>query len=129
MRNEIAKHFAAIGAQLETVSISARDRRIGRQWMTRRMSNSPMLVDVARDAGDEHFTLTCHSDTALTVSNTDPRLQHLVLLAKGKQEAQTRTFLCGRDESHWFVAAVPERSQARTVQQAMNALKPQVVWD
>jgi hypothetical protein len=128
MRNEIAKHFAAIGAGLETVSISARDRRIGRQWMTRRMSDSPMLVDVNHEGRDEHFTLTCHSDTALTVSNVDARLQHLVLLAKGKQEAQTRTFLCGRDECHWFVAAVPERAQARTVQQAMNALKPELVW-
>jgi hypothetical protein len=38
-------------------------------------------------------------------------------------------FLCGRDECHWFVAAIPESADARTVQQAKDALKPPEVWD
>jgi len=126
---KIARHFQAIGADLEVVSISTRDRRIGRQWMTRRMRESAMLVDVTREGRDEHFTLTCHSDTSLSVADTDTRQKHLLLITRARHESQTRTFLCGRDESHWFVAAIPERSAARTVQQAMNALKPDVVWE
>ena len=37
--------------------------------------------------------------------------------------AEKNKFLCGHDERHWFVAAVPGRSVA-TVRSAMEALKP-----
>ena len=33
-------------------------------------------------------------------------------------------FLCGHDERHWFVAAVPEAAAVSTVATAMEALKP-----
>jgi WD40 repeat protein len=33
-------------------------------------------------------------------------------------------FLCGHDERHWFVAAVPESAPVGTVRQAKEALKP-----
>src|SRR5262249_54068987 len=33
-------------------------------------------------------------------------------------------FLCGHDERHWFVAAIPEAAPVGTVAQAMEALKP-----
>jgi hypothetical protein len=33
-------------------------------------------------------------------------------------------FLCGHDERHWFVAAIPESASVGTVRQAKEALKP-----
>jgi hypothetical protein len=36
-------------------------------------------------------------------------------------------FLCGHDERHWFVAAVPESAKASTVWEAKEALKPAAV--
>ncbi len=47
--------------------------------------------------------------------------------ARRRAEADT-TFLCGHDERHWFVAAIPESARARTVQEAKDALKPAEVW-
>jgi len=129
MGNAIEQHFAAIGARVEVTSLGARDRRIGRQWMTRRMSETPMLVDVKRHGREECFTVTHHSDSDVRVIDLDAPERHLLLTAKPKDHPVRRTFLCGRDESHWFVAAIPERSGARTVPEAMNALKPAEVWE
>lgn len=36
-------------------------------------------------------------------------------------------FLCGHDERHWFVAAVPERAAAANVNSAFEALRPTAV--
>ena len=36
-------------------------------------------------------------------------------------------YLCGHDESHWFVAALPADRRTFTVRGAMEALKPDVV--
>lgn len=35
--------------------------------------------------------------------------------------------LCGHDEMHWFVAAIPEGGEVRTVAEAKEALKPALV--
>ncbi|HSH95283.1 MAG TPA: hypothetical protein VK968_14115 [Roseimicrobium sp.] len=129
MKTDITQHFAAIGAGVEITSINSRDRRIGRQWMSHREKSTPMLVDVDRQGREEHFTVTRFSDTEVRVADIDRSCRHLVLTAKAHEDRVTRTFLCGRDESHWFVAAIPEQTEVRTVQQAMNALKPEAVWE
>ena len=128
MKTDIEKPFVAIGARVEVTPLTARDRRIGRQWMTRTMASTPMLVDVKRDGRDERFTVTHHSDSDVRVISVNASCQHLVLTMKPKDHPARRTFLCGRDESHWFVAAIPERANVRTVQDAMDALKPPEVW-
>ena len=46
----------------------------------------------------------------------------MLLLVRDGDEKQK--FLCGHDERHWFVAAVPERAAVGTVRQAKEALKP-----
>jgi hypothetical protein len=43
------------------------------------------------------------------------------------QDDGKHKFLCGHDERHWFVAAVPERASASSVQTAFEALKPAAV--
>jgi len=61
----------------------------------------------------------------LVALDVQPERRHLLLMAKRLDAAtdEKRKFLCGHDERHWFVAAVPE-SGAATVEQAMEALKP-----
>ena len=61
----------------------------------------------------------------MSVIDAQPQLRHLVLMsreANGKHK-----FLCGHDERHWFVAAVPEDRPVSTVRTALEALKPDVV--
>jgi hypothetical protein len=48
----------------------------------------------------------------------------LLLIRDG---AEKRKFLCGHDERHWFVAAIPESAPVGTVVQAKEALKPRDV--
>jgi hypothetical protein len=36
-------------------------------------------------------------------------------------------YLCGHDERHWFVAAIPEMAHAKNIEDAMRALKPEAV--
>ena len=60
-----------------------------------------------------------------------PREKHLILLsrqfdARGGLLAKQK-FLCGRDEKHWFVAAIPESEPVSTVTNARIALKPEEV--
>jgi len=79
----------------------------------------------------------------VSVDVVDVRLadRHLLLVARipersadvggdaARDEPREALFLCGRDERHWFVAAVPESAGAYDVQGAKDALKPQAVWD
>ncbi|MEZ6124138.1 MAG: hypothetical protein R3C49_13320 [Planctomycetaceae bacterium] len=76
--------------------------------------NSGEFFDIAigRDAPDE-----------LTVLDAQPRLRHLLM---SRQDDGKHKFLCGHDERHWFVAAVPERAGASTVGSAFEALQPPV---
>jgi hypothetical protein len=65
-------------------------------------------------------------ETALEVVDVQPRDRHLLLLARiGEQKSK---FLCGHDERHWFVAAVPEEARGVTgVVSAKTALQPEAV--
>jgi hypothetical protein len=56
----------------------------------------------------------------------DPVDRHLVLLVRA--EAAKSKFLCGHDERHWFVAAIPESARGVTsVESAKAALQPPIV--
>jgi len=49
-------------------------------------------------------------------------------LLMSEQQDGKHKFLCGHDERHWFVAAVPEnRASVANVQTACEALKPVAV--
>jgi hypothetical protein len=51
--------------------------------------------------------------------------RHLLLLARDGEEKSK--FLCGHDERHWFVAAVPESVSGVSGVQAKAALQPELV--
>jgi hypothetical protein len=65
------------------------------------------------------------------VLDVQPKDRHLLLLVlepEARPGGGTRynkaKFLCGHDERHWFVAAIPEAAPVGTVDQAKEALKP-----
>jgi hypothetical protein len=110
----IERHFARIGARAR-VQAAGRPVRTG------------VSVDVGRDAQGEFFDISIDraSPMELTVLDAQPRIRHLLLMSRG--DGAKHKFLCGHDERHWFVAAVPERAAASNVKTAFEALKPQAV--
>ena len=92
---------------------------------------APVRVDIARDAnGGEVFEIDRLWNVRLFVSDAVASDRHLVLVADqpGQVDRFSR-FLCGHDERAWFVAAVPEAHDVRTVGEAKDALKPEEVWE
>jgi hypothetical protein len=90
----------------------------------RRQAEAGVQIDVGRDIDGEFFDIAVArgSTSALAVVDTQPRLRHLLLMSR--QGDDKHKFLCGHDERHWFVAAVPERLPVSTVRTAFEALKP-----
>jgi hypothetical protein len=84
-------------------------------------------LDVKSDARGEYFEVASRTETPAEVEVLDvqPGQRHLLLLVRDQGEKSK--FLCGHDERHWFVAAVPEKAPVGTVRSAMEALKPREV--
>lgn len=133
---QIDRCFRAMGARVTITQVpTVVPRRQSRQWQ----QEAPIVVDVRTDAGGEYFKLTHRSDVALEVLDVRVIDRHVLIAAhlpassqrgRGAEHAiRTARFLCGRDESHWFVAAIPETAGATDVQAAKDALKPAAVWD
>jgi len=109
----LERRFSAIGARLK---IS------GRPW------RGMPAVDVGVDERGEFFGLHFDGGDRVDVSVVDvwPDKQHLLLLVR--DGAERSKFLCGHDEQHWFVAAVPESERGvGGIAQAMVALQPESV--
>lgn len=115
MNTEILqRHFAAIGARLE-IEGSFR--------------GGP-TIDVRTDGREEHFAISFFGGAPreLDIVDVDKRGRHLLLLVRAG-EVKSK-FLCGYDERHWFVAAVPEEARGVTgVASAKAALQPLVVQE
>ena len=90
-------------------------------------SSASVTIDIERDRQGEFFLLRHGSNVVpdLTVLNVQPRDRHLLLMSRAGNEKQK--FLCGHDERHWFVAAIPESAPVSNVAQAKTALKPYAV--
>jgi hypothetical protein len=112
----IERHFAKIGARAK-LSAGAH----------RRLRPEGVAIDVGRDGDGEFFDVAIGRalNAELSVLDIQPRSRHLLLMAR--DDEGKHKFLCGFDERHWFVAAVPEGRSASTVATAMEALKPRVV--
>ena len=110
----ITRHFAKIGAR---ASIQKNQPR----------AETGVSIDIGHDAEGEFFDIAIgrNSPRELIVVDTQPRLRHLLLMSR--QEDGKHKFLCGHDERHWFVAAVPERASASNVKTAFEALMPGAV--
>ncbi len=110
----IERHFAQIGARAQVRP----DTRRGGTGVT---------IDIGRDSEGEFFDIALAQPRPadVRVVDTQPRIRHLLLMSE--QGDGKHKFLCGHDERHWFVAAVPERASVSTVNTAFEALKPVAV--
>jgi hypothetical protein len=108
----LERRFAAIGARVRVVSASR---------------SADARIDVAWDRRGEVFELTLPSGVASAdVLDTDALERCLLLLVRDGGEKSK--FLCGFDERHWFVAAVPEDAAGvGGVEAAKEALQPEAV--
>src|SRR6476660_9566520 len=119
----IESKFAAMGARLKV-------REVPSQWAWRgrnRERSDNYAVDIQRDDRGHFFELRVpvHLGETLDVSvpQMETKQRHLLLFVrKPGDKPQLDRFLCGHDESEWFVAAVP--GGASSVRQAMDALQP-----
>jgi hypothetical protein len=116
MNEVLERRFAEMGAR---VSLGERPWR-GRP-----------RIDVRTDAQGEVFTIDFSgrgTEIEVEVVDVQPRDRHLLLLVRDGGEKSK--FLCGHDERHWFVAAVPETARGVTgVTTAKIALQPEAVQD
>src|SRR5947207_15922090 len=92
-----------------------------------------IVLDIRRDKLGEYYEIRTApgGKQEIVVLNVQPREKHLLLLsrqfgAQGQFLAKQK-FLCGHDERHWFVAAIPENEPVTTVASAKIALKPEEV--
>ncbi len=112
----LERRFAAMGARLSLAE---------RPWY-----GAPR-IDVAIDGSGELFDIRFAGgarEVELEVVDVRPRDRHLLLLVRTGDEKSK--FLCGHDERHWFVAAVPESARGVTgVATAKAALQPRAVRD
>lgn len=104
--------FARIGARLK---FADRPSAWGRPTRT-------VSLDVRADRRGEFFEIAGRPTVEVAALDVQPADRHLLLLVRAGGEKSK--FLCGHDERHWFVAAVPEAAPVGTVRQAKEALKP-----
>ncbi len=111
----IERQFTRIGARAK---IHPTPRRNGVEGIS---------IDIGSDGVGEFFDIKVAAPKLAEtyVLDVQPSMRHLLLMAN--QADGKHKFLCGHDERHWFVAAVPERAAASTVRTAFDALKPVAV--
>lgn len=105
----LRKRFALVGARVKVSRLDTSHARAG--------------IDIRRDEEGEFFDIRLASAERVEyeVIDAQPRLRHLLLMARGGDFKEK--FLCGHDERHWFVSAVPY-ANVSTVVGAMEALQP-----
>jgi hypothetical protein len=104
----LCRHFSRIGARLKMQGPGVRQEE-------------KVRVDVGRDREGEFFDIRCRDGIIPEILDTQPVSHHLVLMVRDGKDKNK--FLLGRDERHWFAAAVPGDG-VRDVRTAMESLRP-----
>ena len=109
----LGRQFARMGARVRV------------QIAPPRRNEGDVALDIVRDRQGERFEMRVapQDPPDVQVLHCEPRVRHLLLMTRDSAD-QKHKFLCGHDERHWFVAAIPENRSVSTVQTAMEALKP-----
>lgn len=131
MGSDLQRYFSRMGARvklLKGTTVAPRSNVI------RNPEEAPRIaLDIRRDKLGEYFEIRTAPGGAqeIVVLNVQPQERHLVLLSRQFDERgqflAKHKFLCGHDEKHWFVAAIPESEPVSTVASAKMALKPEQV--
>jgi hypothetical protein len=105
----LKRHFAGIGARVKVA-----DARVTR-W------SNDAGINIRADSNGEFFDIKIDAKDPreYRVIDLRPDQRHLLLLS----ENDKAKFLCGFDERHWFVCAVPGAGVSN-VRTAMEALQP-----
>ena len=113
---------------MDTVLIKGKFARMGARLKLDATRRPESVIDIGRDRRGEFFAIDRGRDTEIQVLDVRPAQRHLLLqLVDGDGPRLKHKFLCGHDERHWFVAAVPWGTRSANVAQAMEALKPETV--
>lgn len=117
--NLLEAKFVRIGARLKIADGGGRQFR----WNP----GASVRFDVNEDRDGEFFTILRPpgNEASVEVLDVQPAERHLLVLVRDQGEKSK--YLCGHDERHWFVAAVPESAPVGTVRAAKEALKPPAV--
>ena len=122
----------AVEAQFERIGVRAKVVMIPNAVALKvHREQPPVRVNVLTDDAGPYFYVERRWHVTLSVAEAVPEDRRLLLVADhtGYGEHRFSRFLCGHDERNWFVAAIPESADVETVQGALDALKPQEVWD
>jgi hypothetical protein len=112
--------FARMGARL----------RLGELSASGQLRGQPLTLDIGSDGAGEFFDVRIRRTAEVDLEVVDLRRRDRHLLLQARDSGRTHCYLCGHDEQHWFVAAVPERAGILTnVAGAMEALKPPEVLE
>ena len=105
----LSEKFGRMGARVKVGAVGFSRRRPG--------------LDIGSDERGEFFDIRLNPAEQVEYEVVDlrPDLRHLLLLAR--REGAKEKYLCGHDERHWFVCAVPGQSVS-TVTNALEALQP-----
>lgn len=104
----LCRHFSRMGARLNLRGPGARQ-------------GEGVRINVRRDRDGEFFDIRCHDGVIPEVLDVQPTLRHLVLMVRDGNFKNK--FLLGRDERHWFTAAVPGDG-VHDVRTAIESLRP-----
>lgn len=112
----LSKKFEQIGARVQVTHF-----KVGRFG-----GNDHDRIDIKSDGKGEYFDIRIAEldQVDYEVIDVRPDVRHLLLMAR--REFGKQKFLCGHDERHWFVCAVPGESVSNVVN-AMEALQPKEV--
>jgi hypothetical protein len=104
----LRRHFSRMGARLRIAEADARQ-------------GAKIRIDIGRDRSGEFFDIRCPSEVSPEVLDVQPQRRHLVLMVR--DGTAKNKFLLGRDERHWFAAAVPG-DHVHDVRTAIDSLRP-----
>jgi hypothetical protein len=108
----LCRHFSRMGAR---VRVREPELRPGVPL------TGKIRIDVIRDRSGEYFDILCQVGVLPEVLDVQPSMRHLVLMVRDGNDRNK--FLLGRDERHWFAAAVPGDG-VRDVRTAISSLRP-----
>src|ERR1041385_6203519 len=111
----LSKKFELMGARVQISHFQAG-----------RFDSERDRIDIKSDRNGEYFDIRIAEvdQVDYEVIDVRPDVRHLLLMAR--REFGKFKFLCGHDERHWFVCAVPGDSVSNVVN-AMEALQPREV--
>lgn len=125
---EIARKFAFMGARIRVGEIKP-------TWNRTLDDMAPFRLDILDDRGGQIYDLQLNRRKVkrLFALDVKPKQRHLLMFCSehfrneaGLWQDRDHRVLCGHDEREWFCAEIPEEKRVTTVNQAMDALMPNI---